>query len=244
MAQFRQSPFSNLTPVVKNLLIINVIFYIASWSLRSFIFTINGYSYDVTTLLSAHYFNSPFFKPWQIITYMFMHGSIEHIFFNMLGLFMFGPMLEYILGSKRFLNFYFICGLGALAIQMAAQAYAVHQIVGRFTIPNGDYNLYADYPIYEHLKGEYQSVILGASGSIFGILVAFAMIFPNVEMMLIFLPIPIKAKYLVTGYIAIELFEGFTGLQGDVAHFAHIGGALLGFIMIRKWGLHSRDKFF
>jgi rhomboid-like protein len=241
MSQYRQSPFANLTPVVKNLLIINVIFYFATWLL--------GHSgiIDLNSLFSAFYFNSPEFRPWQIVTHMFMHdpGSISHLFFNMLALFMFGPMLEYTIGSKRFINYYFICGLGAFLLYTLVQAVQVYHITGGVTIPNGDANAFADNVDYVKLYGIYNGPMLGASGAIFGILVGFAMLFPDVELYIMFIPVPVKAKYAVIGYIVIELFSGINpGPKDNVAHFAHIGGALLGFIMIKLWGLHRRDKYY
>ncbi|MEO6522979.1 MAG: rhomboid family intramembrane serine protease [Mucilaginibacter sp.] len=238
MNQYRQSPFANLTPVVKNLLIINVIFYLASR------FLIPANIFDSYGNFSAYYFDSPFFKPWQIITYMFMHDprDIMHILGNMFALFIFGPALEGMMGSKRFFNFYFICGIGALFCNMAVQAFEVHNLIGTFTVSS---QTVADPIVIVKIREIYGSQILGASGAIFGVLIAFAMLFPDVELMLIFLPIPIKAKYFVTIYVLFELFSGVRQSQGDsVAHFAHIGGALFGFIMIKIWGLNRRDNHY
>ena len=236
---YRQSPFANLTPVVKNLIIINAIFFFATWLFSHFGIV------DLTAILSAFYFNSPLFKPWQIITYMFMHGGFSHIFFNMFALFMFGPTLEYTMGSKRFLNYYFITGVGALLMQWMVQALEVHQMVGSFTIPNGNIGPYQNMANFDKLADIYGGAVLGASGAIFGLLLAFGMLFPDVEMMIIPIPIPIKAKWLVTGYMAVELFLGVEQFSGDsVAHFAHLGGALFGFIMLKIWGLRRRNNFF
>src|SRR5579863_1637506 len=124
MAQYRQSPFANITPIVKNLLIINVIFFIATLVLAG--------RFDLSKWLAVYYFDSPQFRPWQIITYMFMHAGFAHIFFNMFALFMFGPILEYSLGSKKFFNFYFVCGIGAIALQMLVQGIQVHGLTGGF----------------------------------------------------------------------------------------------------------------
>src|SRR5579862_9680790 len=224
----RQSPFANLTPVVKNLLIINVIFFIASLVLSDKIALIST--------LPVYYFDSPLFRPWQIITYMFMHGGWEHIFFNMFALFMFGPILEYSLGSKRFFNLYFICGIGAIALQMVVQGIQVHGLTGGFTIPNpaveASYFQYGGEQVAVKLYEIYHTPVVGASGAIFGLLVAFGMLYPNMELFLFFIPIPIKAKYIVPGYILIEIWLGIGQYDGDnVAHFAHLGGALLGFLM-------------
>lgn len=233
MPQYRQSPFANLTPVVKNLLIINFIFFLGFE-----IFDHGNPLGPFTSQLGAFYFNSPKFKPWQPITYMFMHGGWMHILFNMFALFMFGPILEYAIGSKRFLNLYFISGLGAYALQMFVQAIQIHQLAGAFTInePGSIESFYQYGANGQALYDLYGAPLVGASGAIFGVVVAFAMIYPNMELMILFLPIPIKAKYIIPGYILIELISGFGQFTGDnVAHFAHLGGALIGFIMIKAW---------
>ena len=232
MSAYRQSPFANITPVVKNLLIINFIFFIATFVLR--------HTFDMDKWLAVYYFNSPNFRLWQIISYMFMHGSIGHIFFNMLALFMFGPILEYSIGSQRFFNLYFISGVGAIVIQMLVQALQVHAITGGITIshPELESSYYAFGPNAQKLADIYFTPIVGASGAIFGLLVAFGMLYPNMEMFLFFIPVPIKAKYIVPGYILLELWLGIGQYGGDnVAHFAHLGGALFGFIMVKFWRL-------
>ncbi|WP_428327432.1 rhomboid family intramembrane serine protease [Mucilaginibacter sp.] len=226
----RQSPFANLTPVVKNLLIINLICFIPFIVLSD-----NNYNDLVVKNLGAFYFNSPYFKPWQPITYMFLHGGWAHILFNMFALFSFGPILEYAIGPKRFLNLYFICGLGAILFQMAVQAIEVHNLIGSFMAPF-HFSL-NDPTIPDQVKAIYYSPVVGASGAIFGVLVGFGMLYPNMELMLMFVPVPIKAKYLIPVYILFEIYSGFGQAAGDnVAHFAHLGGALLGFIMIKAWG--------
>lgn len=238
MNAYRQSPFSNITPVVKNLIIINVIFFIATWVLGST-------QVDLVGLLSAFYFNSPLFHPWQIITYMFMHGGLAHIGFNMLGLFFLGPMLEHTMGSKRFLQYYFITGVGALLIEWLVQGIEVHSLIGSFIIQHGDFTMYAGQPGFEKLQEIYRVPVLGASGAIFGLAVALAMLYPNVELYIMFIPIPVKAKYAVTGYVLIELFSGIGQFSGDnVAHFAHLGGALFGFIMIKYWRMQRPNNYF
>ncbi|MGZ3750321.1 MAG: rhomboid family intramembrane serine protease [Mucilaginibacter sp.] len=242
MNAYRQSPFANLTPVVKNLLIINIIFFVATFLLHQ--------TFDMQRWLAAYYFNAPDFRLWQIISYMFMHAGInhpEHILFNMFALFMFGPILEYSIGSKRFLNIYVISGLGALLIQMLVQAIEVHGITGGFTIshPELESSFLQFGPNAQKLFDIYNTPVVGASGAIFGIVVAFAMLYPNMEMMILFIPVPIKAKYIIPGYIVIELFSGIGQFSGDnVAHFAHIGGALFGFIMVKIWRLQRPNNFF
>lgn len=235
-----QSAFSNMPPVVKNLLIINIICFLP---LIVFNETLANTIYN---LGAAHYFDSPFFKPWQVITYMFLHGGFMHIIFNMFALVIFGSTIEYTLGAKRFLNFYFICGIGGVALQMLIQAVEVYNITGAFTIAHPELlSSYAPYGGQDStLFDIYRSSMVGASGAIFGLLLAFAYLYPNVELMILFIPVPIKAKYLMPVYMLIELYLGVKQVPGDsVAHFAHLGGALLGFIMLRIWGYKSSRNF-
>jgi len=239
MSAYRQSPFSNLTPVVKNLLIINVIFFVATFLLRN--------TFDMDRWLAIYYFNSPNFKLWQIISYMFMHGNFLHIFFNMLALFMFGPMLEYSVGAKRFLNLYFICGIGAIIIQWIVQAIQIHAITGAFTIshPELDSSYMAFGPMAQKLYGIYNIPLVGASGAICGVLIAFAMLYPNMEIIMLYFPVPIKAKYIIPCYLLVELFFGIKQTGGDnVAHFAHLGGALFGFLVVKFWRLNRPNNYF
>ncbi len=235
MSQYRQSPFANLTPVVKNLLIINFLFFIAYLVFDSHSTTIG----PMTKLFGGYYFNSPYFRPWQLITYMFMHGGWTHILFNMFALFSFGPILEYAIGSKRFFNLYFICGIGAGILQMAVQAIEVHHMIGAYTIsdPTSDQSYYmAAGGQAQELFNMYHIPVVGASGAIFGLLVAFGMLYPDLELMILFIPVPVKAKYIIPIYIVLEIFLGFGQFAGDnVAHFAHLGGALFGFLLIKFW---------
>lgn len=150
------------------------------------------------------------FLPWQLLTYGFMHGSFTHMLFNMIALYMFGAALEYTWGAKRFLTYYLVCVVGAGLLQL---------LVGWWTMSNGG----NAYPT------------VGASGGVFGLLLAYGMLFPNHRLMLLFPPIPMKARTFVILYGAIELMLGFTGLQPDVAHFAHLGGMLFGWLLIRYW---------
>ncbi len=234
MSQYRQSPFANLTPVVKNLLIINIIFFIATYILQN--------QFDMVRWLSVFYFDSPFFRPWQVVSYMFMHAGIEHIFFNMFALFMFGPILEYSLGSKRFFNLYFICGIGAIALQWVVQAIEIHQLIGSFVVLK---DTTASPEVISKIGDIYDSPILGASGAIFGVLVAFATLYPNMEMLIFFIPIPVKAKYVISVYIIYEIYSSIRQTSGDnVAHLAHIGGAIFGFILIKYWGTKRKDTFY
>ena len=239
----------HIPPVVKNLLIINVLFFVAKYVLMN-----TGIA-DLNFLFGAFYFDSQFFRVWQLVTYMFMHGDIFHIFFNMFGLFMFGGILENRWGAKRFLNFYLITGLGAVALQMGVQAYEVYHITGSvmhnpieiaFPAHLSTVDIPGITPAQRNtLIGIYGFPMVGASGALFGILVAFAMLYPNMEMMMIFFPIPIKAKYFIPLYIVFELYSGVANTPGDsVAHFAHLGGALIGFILVKLWKDKDNNRFY
>lgn len=241
MNGYNQSPFARLTPVVKNLLIINVICFLP------FILFRQLYDTKIVTYLGGYYFNSPYFKLWQIISYMFLHGGWEHIFFNMFALFSFGPIVEYAIGSKRFLQLYFLCGIGAILFQIIVQAMEVHGITGSFTIAHPSLqSSYLDYGANaQKLFDIYTTPIVGASGAIFGLLIAFGMLFPNLELMILFIPVPIKAKYIIPVYVVIELFLGVKQFSGDsVAHFAHLGGALIGFLLVKIWRLQRPNNFY
>lgn len=226
----------NLTPVVKNILIICVICFIGSSLVK-----------PANDWLGVYYPDSPYFEIWQPITYMFMHADIGHIFFNMFALVMFGPIIERMFGSKRFLIYYVICALGALVLQYGVQAVEVYQITGTpFAKDLISINL-ANNTIYSPLSlaGEqlqtlasiYRIPMVGASGAIFGLLLAFAYFFPNMPLYLMFIPVPIKAKYFVGGYILIEIYLGFNNNGSSIAHLAHVGGALFGYLLIKSWGI-------
>ncbi len=244
MNGYNQSPFANLTPVVKNLLIINIICFIP---VLMFDKGVNGPN-PIADNFGMFYFNSPNFRVWEIITYMFVHGGFAHIFFNMFALFSFGSIVEYRMGSKKFFNFYFICGIGAIFFQMLVQAYEVHAITGAFTIANPSLDQsYLAFGQQQAIKlyGIYHTSIVGASGAIFGLLIAFGMLYPNMELMIMFIPVPIKAKYIIPVYVVLELYLGFQQFAGDsVAHFAHIGGALIGFLLVKIWRLQRPNNFY
>lgn len=245
-----QNPFANLTPVVKNLLMINIVFFVGTYALQS------TNVFDMDRWLSVPYFASPDFRLWQIISYMFMHGGLWHILFNMFALVSFGPIVEQTLGSKRFLSFYFICGLGAIGLQMMVQAYEVYSVTGHLIVSGvNEFNValrsegspFLNYamPGAQKLFDVYNSRMVGASGAIFGVLAAFGMLYPNLEMMVMPIPVPIKAKILIPIYVVLEIVLGIGNFSGDsVAHFAHIGGALIGFIVIKLWGYRSDGNFF
>lgn len=207
---------SQIPTVTKNLVAINILMFIATLINENF----------MVANFAMFYPASPFFKPWQILTHMFMHGGFWHIFFNMYSLLMFGSILERSLGPKKFLIFYFVTGLGAVALHTG-----VEWMQARVFIANG-------------AAGAYQQLLmtptLGASGAIYGVLIGFAMLYPQARLILIFPPIPVKAKWLVIIFAAIELFSGINGIQESVAHFAHLGGMLFGWLLIRWWRKHGK----
>lgn len=179
---------------------------------------------------------------------MFMHSDTNfgHIFFNMFALVMFGSVIERVLGQKRFFNYYFICGLGALVLQYGIQAFEVSQITGSI-MPYHKFgeefmrNLTSQE--FDVIQSIYRTPLVGASGAIYGLLLAYGFLFPNAELMLIFLPIPIKAKYFIPILIVIEIFLGFSNSGSSIAHLAHVGGALFGFILLKMWGIKRTNYY-
>ncbi len=222
-----------IPPVVKNLLIINVIFFAAKYLLEAQI--------NFNAVFGVFYFDSPHFNLWQPITYMFMHGDFMHILFNMFALYSFGSVLESQWGVKRFINFYLITGLGALGLQWCVQAIEVYQIAGSISVPETFNVLSQDN--FNTLREIYTTPMVGASGAIFGLLVAFGMMYPDAELYIMFIPVPVKAKYIMPVYVVISLFLGMANIKGDsIAHFAHLGGALIGFIIVKLW--QKKDRFY
>lgn len=233
--------FQILPPVVKNLLIINVLLFIATGILQS-----PPLNIDLTKILGLHYWRSELFSPWQIISYMFMHGNIPHILFNMFAVWMFGTHIENRWGSKRFLNYYLLTGFGAAFLHYLI----IHfQIINLESVMNYDQIMII---LNEGIVPEgisrgsaqklfflYNTPVVGASGSLFGILLAFGVLFPNTLLYLYF-AIPIKAKYFVIGYGLLELFSGLSNNpQDNVAHFAHLGGMLFGLLIFAYWKLKN-----
>jgi membrane associated rhomboid family serine protease len=217
---------------IKQLIIINISFYFGSQFLGDL-------SYDI---LALHYFENDKFIISQLISHMFMHGSPSHILFNMFGLWMFGSPLEQMWGKQKFLFFYFSAGLGAAALQMLVyyiQVQALYDVVETNSLSLSDPAILLNYMSqndYNQALSSFNSVMVGASGAIYGVLVAFAFSFPNSKLMLLFPPIPIKAKYFVPLLILIDLFFGLSSFSiGSIAHFAHVGGALIGLIMVLYW---------
>ena len=228
---YRPGNFSELPEVVKNLLILNGLFFLATVSLSNL-------GIDLVKILGLHQFQSTDFRPHQLITHLFMHGNFTHLFFNMFALWMFGKILENVWGSKRFLIYYMITGIGAASIHLLISQYQIISISNQ--IPEmvnlaieGRYN--PSIPISKKLTQLIITPTVGASGAVFGLLLAFGMLFPNALLYLYF-AIPIKAKYFVIGYGLIELYAGISNNPADnVAHFAHLGGMIFGFVLIKYW---------
>ncbi|HLN74078.1 MAG: rhomboid family intramembrane serine protease [Methylococcaceae bacterium] len=234
---------NTLPPVVKNLLIINVLMLFIT-----FVLQMRGI--DLTSILGLHYFQSSEFRPYQLVTHMFMHGGLAHLFFNMFALWMFGRVLESVWGPKRFFIYYFITGLGAAALHTFVNFLEFQYIASHMPFETVKMVLEQGTEIFNQGKNFTDpdaaklNLILnvptvGASGAVFGLLLGFGMLFPNTQLMLLFPPIPIKAKYFVMGYGAIELFSGITNTGSNIAHFAHLGGMLFGFIMIKYWNRNT-----
>ena len=271
--QYSPSGFRLLPPVVKNLLIINGLCFLATLSFE------NAFGIDLVNLLGLHYFRSELFRPYQFVTYMFIHADFQHILYNMFALWMFGYLLENVWGPKRFLTYYIITGIGAAAIQTFVNWWDISAIQSASAAYGNNPTLDGfiafvrhHYPQYYEIEGTVKTFIgewslspknlsfqkqsmdfinqllnlqmnvptIGASGAVYGILLAFGMMFPNMLVFIYFL-FPIKAKWLVILYGAIEIFSGISKNPSDnVAHFAHLGGMLFGFFLIVYWKKKSK----
>lgn len=216
---------NRLPEVTKNLLAINVLLFLATLVMKE-------RGIDLVGILGLHFFKASDFAPYQLVTYMFMHSGFSHIFFNMFALYMFGGVLERVWGAKRFLIFYLVCGVGAGLLQEIVQ-YAQYVQLGYDSISKIPiYQGGAPVPMADALN---LWTTVGASGAIYAILLGFGMLFPNEKMFVFPIPVPIKAKFFVIGYAAIELLLGMSGTQDGVAHFAHLGGMLFGLVLILYW---------
>ena len=273
--RYRPAGFGSLPPVVKNLLILNIIFFLGTYLIGM------TNNIDLKDVFGLRYPLSQDFRPYQFITYMFMHGGLSHLFFNMFALWMFGKILENVWGSKRFLIFYLVCGIGAALTHYVVAWFEINPVVQAMNVflDNPSYQTLMDFVgnhrfhineysgiVWDHFQifqqqasvlqydhsnhaalqasidfiTEYKEHFLnlpnvvGASGAIFGLLLAFGMMFPNSEIYIYFL-FPLKAKWFVIIYGVIELISGFADSTGNVAHFAHLGGMIFGFLLIRYW---------
>jgi len=232
--------FFSLPTIVKNLIMINAIMLLAYWIVSSTL------GYDLNGILGLYFPKSESFKPLQILTHMFMHAGFWHLFFNMYALFMFGQVLENVWGPKRFLIYYLVCGLGAALVHESVIAFEYNNLVKQLSLEQVQTVLsdgasllsrnrgFSD-PTMQKLQILLNTPTVGASGAVFGILLAFGMLFPNTQLMLLFPPIPLKAKYFVLAYGGIELYLAFAQPGSNIAHAAHLGGMLFGYILIRYW---------
>ena len=247
MINSRGNIFSSLPPVTKNLVIINVLIWFAAFLFK-----------NVGTFLvkfgALHYWEASDFNAVQFFTYMFLHLDFSHVFFNMFSLFIFGHVLERVWGSKRFLFYYISTGIGAAIVHEIYWIFTINDglslvdsVTQQISLTGADALSYARAHGMDLTSYYNNNLALGASGAVFGVLLAFGMMFPNVPMYIMFIPIPIKAKYMVIGYGALELLLGFGGLQQGVAHFAHLGGMLFGLIILLVWkkkGILGGGKYY
>lgn len=273
MTEFRPSRFEILPLIIKNLLIVNVLFFLAQN-------TIGTQGFSLEDVLALHHVKSPLFKPWQLITHMFLHGNFMHLFGNMFALWMFGSILENLWGPKRFLSFYFICGIGAALLHLAFLYYSYNPLLQDFmqlrANPTPDiisfffqkYELFQDATatnlvnnylsdpsntlfrdqtvayIADLTNKKISTPTLGASGAVFGILAAFVYLFPNTYIYLYFF-VPIKAKWIGLIYFGLEIYYAIENSAGDnVARWAHIGGGIVGFILVITWNRKNRRRFY
>jgi membrane associated rhomboid family serine protease len=234
MTDFHPGRSQVIPPVIKNLIIINVIVFLLQWTMER-----TGSS-SIENFFALHDIRSYFFKPHQVVTYMFLHGGFMHIFWNMLILWMFGSILENYWGPRRFLTFYVVCGIGAAILHLLV---LYHELTPVWQDLN-------NYPIHEQLSftqapnSPLNTATLGASGAIFGCMVAFGLLFPN-SLIYIYALIPVKAKWAVLAYVCFELFLGIQNTAGDnVAHWAHLGGGLVGLLLVFYWRKTDRRKFY
>lgn len=239
--------FGNIPPVVKNLIIINALMLVVTYFM-------NFRGVDLTRMLGLYYPKSPNFEPYQLVSHMFMHGGFMHLFFNMFALWMFGRILESVWGPKRFFIYYFATGLGAVALHTFVNFLQYKSITAQMSpdqiqmvLQNGNDILMQGKNYTNPAMGKLNLLLniptVGASGAVFGVLLGFGMLFPNTQLMLLFPPIPIKAKYFVIGYGALELIFGITNTAGNIAHFAHLGGMLFGYLLIRYWNKNSQHFY-
>jgi len=232
--------FFRLPPVVKNIIMINVLVLLCYYAVKSV------FGIDLNSILGLYFPKSESFKPVQILTHMFMHAGIWHLFFNMYALYIFGQVLENVWGPKRFLIYYMVCGLGAALVHETVIAFEYKKLINiinpeelQIVLDQGAAYLQEGKVFTNQTMQNLQLLLntptVGASGAVFGILLAFGMLFPNTQLMLLLPPIPIKAKYFVIGYGAIELYLAFTQPGSNIAHAAHLGGMLFGYILIKYW---------
>ena len=226
-----RSSIRNTSSIVTNLIIINSLVFFAQIAFGG-MEPMN----NVNDLFALHHYKSDAFRPYQLVTHMFMHGGFFHLLFNMFGLWMFGGLMEKMWGPKRFLGFYFICGLAAGLAQMASYSYTYWGI-DHSVISSEDFTVYQEILL--------RNATIGASGAIMGILAAYGYTFPNTQLFIMPIPFPIKAKWAIIGIIVLDVFGGVSNSSGDdIAHFAHVGGAVAGFLIVLFWNKKNKTNFY
>lgn len=225
--------FDNITPVVKNLIILNVVVFAGSYLTPG-----------LQPYLSLWFVEHPLFQVWQIFTHMFMHGGLMHIFFNMYVLLMFGPIMENWMGSKRFIFFYLASGIGAYLLTTGIGYFQYFNYVSDY-MSQGYTESQIEKLIFLTKDSTLRSPMVGASGCIFGVLAGFAFLYPNLKLQILFIPVPIAAKWLIGAYVLYETLStfGILRLQDNVGHAAHLGGAIFGFIMVWYWKRNNMDGY-
>ena len=236
---FRYTRPDTLPPIVKNLIFINALFFLATEFLFRQISLPGFEDFGLQGVFGLWPVNHDNFRPYQIFTHMFTHAGLFHIFFNMFGLWMFGRVLESVWGPKKFLLFYLLCGIGAAIAHMTVEYFQYKQVLGLIenlkAIGETEYiEMLQSRPFYA----------VGASGAVMGVMVGFAYLFPNTELMLLFPPIPIKAKWLILFLVAFDLFGGLGKTSDGIAHWAHLGGAAMGFILVYFWNKTNKKTFY
>ncbi len=223
--------FGDTSPIVLNLIIINALAFFAQTAFGG----LSDFN-SVNDLFALHHYKSEMFRPYQLVTHMFMHGSFFHLLFNMLGLWMFGNILEKVWGSKRFLTFFLICGIAAGIAQMINYSVDYYQV---------DHALLDASTMIQYQEAMRLNCTIGASGAVMGILAAYGYLFPNTQLFIMPIPFPIKAKWAITGIIALDIFGGISKAANDnVAHFAHVGGALIGLLIVLYWNKKNKQTFY
>lgn len=234
MTDIRMSSFQAIPPVIKNLIIANALVFFAQTIFE------NNESFNIMNIFALHGVHSVYFRPHQLVTHLFMHGGIGHLLVNMFSLWMFGSMLENLWGSKRFLIFYMVSGLGAAFLHLAVLYFEMRPIMEQLSaLPLSEQEQYLYAPGFR-----VNTPTVGASGAVFGCLAAFGYLFPN-SLLYIYFLFPVKAKWLVLVYAAVELWGGVRNTAGDnVAHWAHLGGGLAGFLLVLYWNKTNRRNFY
>ena len=243
----RKQILDSIPQVTRSLIIINVIVWLFT------AFFPESKTDTLFNLGALHYFTSPGFNPAQLFTYMFIHGGFTHLFFNMFALWMFGSMLEWQFGPKRFLFFYISCGLGAALLQEGVYAIRLHSLTSGISdaelsviVSQGWKALSGHMNFTDPLLASINTLVngstVGASGAIYGILAGFGLIYPNRPLFIMFIPVPVKAKWVVLGYALIEFSLGFGGIHDNIAHYAHLGGMVIGAIMILYWKHQAKSN--